>query len=73
MDAYKQELQKLKENCLVSAFLEAAADAVQKYIGTVVGEVGLNDMVLCRLEVELQNLDAPQSKVCGVVLDEMGS
>ncbi|KAH7952541.1 hypothetical protein HPB52_023876 [Rhipicephalus sanguineus] len=42
-----------------------------KYIGTVTGEVGFNDLVRCRLETELQNLDTPQSKVCGLVVDEM--
>ncbi|KAH7960192.1 hypothetical protein HPB49_017615 [Dermacentor silvarum] len=44
---------------------------LQKYIGTVAGEVGFNDLVRCRLEAELQKLHTPQSKVCGLVVDEM--
>ncbi|KAK8763588.1 hypothetical protein V5799_015386 [Amblyomma americanum] len=44
---------------------------LQKCIGTVAGEFGFNDLVRCRLEAELENLETPQSKVCGLVVDEM--
>ncbi|KAH9384134.1 hypothetical protein HPB48_026127 [Haemaphysalis longicornis] len=44
---------------------------LQKYIGTVSGEVGFSHLVRCRLEVELQGLDTAQSKVCSLIVDEM--
>lgn len=130
VDAYKQELQKLRDESCVGAFLEVASDAergdakakllldqvrnykkkkpqwsettirhcivirnlsakayeylrtenllrlpcnktLQKYIGTVSGEVGFSHLVRCRLEVELQRLDTTQSKVCSLIVDEM--
>ncbi|KAH9383111.1 hypothetical protein HPB48_023846 [Haemaphysalis longicornis] len=130
VDAYKQELQKLRDESCAGAFLEVASDAergdakalllldqvknykkkkpqwsqttirhcivirnlsakayeylwtenllrlpcnktLQKYIGTVSGEVGFSHLVRCRLEVELQGLDTAQSKVCSLIVDEM--
>lgn len=130
VDAYKQELQKLRDESCAAAFLEVASDAergdakalllldqvknykkkkpqwsettirhcivirnlsakayeylrtenllrlpcnktLQKYIGTVSGEVGFSPLVRCRLEAELQGLDTAQSKVCSLIVDEM--
>ncbi|KAH9372309.1 hypothetical protein HPB48_000220 [Haemaphysalis longicornis] len=130
VDAYKQELQKLRDESCAGAFLEVASDAergdakalllldqvknykkkkpqwsettirhcivirnlsakayeylrtenllrlpcnktLQKYIGTVSGEVGFSHLVRCRLEMELQGLDTAQSKVCSLIVDEM--
>ncbi|KAH6928050.1 hypothetical protein HPB50_010892 [Hyalomma asiaticum] len=44
---------------------------LQKYIGTVSGEVGFSELVRRRLETELETLDTPQSKVCSLIVDEM--
>ncbi|XP_064479067.1 uncharacterized protein LOC135392281 [Ornithodoros turicata] len=46
-------------------------NTLQKYIGTSIGEVGFSPLVHCRLDIELQSLAAPQSKVCSLVNDEM--
>ncbi|KAH7959787.1 hypothetical protein HPB49_013837 [Dermacentor silvarum] len=130
VDAYKEELRRLKEECYVSQFLEVVADAgegitkatllvdqvknykrkkpqwsettirhcivmrhpstkayeyirsekrlslpcrtsLQKYTGTTSGEVGFSELVRCRLEMEIQALDTPQSQECGLIVDEM--
>ncbi|KAH9360172.1 hypothetical protein HPB48_020972 [Haemaphysalis longicornis] len=49
-------------------------NTLQKYIGNSSGGVGLSDLVRCHFETkftELQALDSPQAKVCGLVVDEM--
>lgn len=45
--------------------------ALDKYIGTSAGEVGLSSLVRERLEAELLSLSTPQSKVCTLIVNEM--
>lgn len=46
-------------------------NTLQKYIGSVTGEIGFSPLVHYRLKIELQGLPTSQSKVCSLVVDEM--
>ncbi|KAH6948564.1 hypothetical protein HPB50_025151 [Hyalomma asiaticum] len=44
---------------------------LQNYIRSSSGETGANDLIQGRLKAELDKLEAPQSKICTLIVDEM--
>ncbi|KAH6927348.1 hypothetical protein HPB50_001999 [Hyalomma asiaticum] len=46
-------------------------NTLQNYIGSSFGETGVNDLIQGRLKAELDKLEAPQSKICTLIVDEM--
>lgn len=44
---------------------------LQNYIGTSSAEPAFNALVQARLKAEVEKLDAPQSRTCSLIVDEM--
>lgn len=46
-------------------------ETLTNYIRLPSGETGVSKLVRARLKAKVENLDAPQSRVCSLIVDEM--